>query len=82
MKKLVTLGVLLIVGLFSACSDSLYTGQRQFQKESLYEISPQCLIYNESTGKNWWNGSYKDRPVLIHAVKVVDYVNVDIIFLD
>jgi hypothetical protein len=54
----------------------------EFNKNSLESISPIGLIYNESQGFNWWNGTYKERPVLVNVIKHYNSVSVNIIFLD
>lgn len=82
MKKF--LMILVLVGLFGAltgCTAEYYTKQRTFSSTDLRVLSPNGLEYGKEIGKNWWEGTFHGKPVLIHGIVTSKYVNVDITFL-
>lgn len=78
MKKLII--VLSLFGLLGGCQQWLVE-QLSFTPDLLMKISPTGLEFGKQVGKNWWDGDYKGKPVIIHAVETHGYVSVDFKFI-
>jgi hypothetical protein len=82
MKKFLMIGLLVVLfGALTGCSAGFYTTQKTFSSTALRVLSPDGLEYGKEIGKNWWEGTFRGKPVLIHGEVTSAYVNVDITFL-
>lgn len=79
MKKIAI--AILTLSLMS-CSDSYFVSQHTFSPSSLREISPDGLEFGKEVGKNWWEGEYKGKKVLIHAIQTDQYVSVNFQYIE
>jgi len=82
MKRLILAVVICLTLVSCERSDSFYTKQRLFDVEGLVGISPTGLEFNKPVGTNWWEGTYKNKPVLIHAIQTNLYVSVNFQYIE
>ena len=84
MRKSVLLAMLIAaVVLFTSCgAHDWYVVQNTWTPEEVIEISPYGLIFDKPEGKNWWTGTYKGHPVLIHCIQTHSYVTVSFQYIE
>jgi len=60
---------------------SCYSPPEQYTKEFLAPCVPYGLTFGKPCGINWWEGDYKGKAVLIHAVHTHNNVNLEFQFI-